>query len=195
MQFTYDISKKIVNRMIKEDIIPEEESAQYLYCFDFVSDLAGSVLFFLICGLLSGNLKLTVVFLLTLFPLKMTSGGAHASSRLMCDFISATVYIGCLVIVKNTIMIHMPIVLLIDILTAAIISIVMHAPVVPKHRKLSEKIRKKLQLFSGIVSITTGVACIVCYYYQYQDAAYMILCCIIITAINQYIGIIQRGMK
>ncbi len=51
MQLTYDISKKIVNRMIKEEVIPEEESAQYLYCFDFVSDLVGSILFFLICGI------------------------------------------------------------------------------------------------------------------------------------------------
>lgn len=93
MYITCQISRKICTVLTDNHIISPEENKFYLYCFDFVLD---NILFnasiFLIGVLLNVPLQ-SALYLITMIPVKMFAGGAHASSRMKCSMVSFSVFL------------------------------------------------------------------------------------------------------
>lgn len=85
------VAEWIVKRMQREQVIQEEDTDVYLYGVQLVLSTVLSFIIILLCGLISGQLLLSVLFLLCVVPLRMYCGGYHAKSYLKCDL----VFLGC----------------------------------------------------------------------------------------------------
>ena len=71
------LSNNLINRLSKENIIERTNESYYLYIFHFFIDFFiynGTIL---LIGILTHDTIETILFLLTLTPLKMYAGGAQ----------------------------------------------------------------------------------------------------------------------
>ena len=88
MKITETLSVKITDIFIDNHVLPFQQRAAYIYCFDFCFDLFLYNLSLLILGIFFHHGWLALVYVFTMSPLKMLAGGMHASSRGICDIIS-----------------------------------------------------------------------------------------------------------
>ena len=84
MKITETLSVKITDIFIDNHVLPFQQRAAYIYCFDFCFDLFLYNLSLLILGIFFHHGWLALVYVFTMSPLKMLAGGMHASSRGIC---------------------------------------------------------------------------------------------------------------
>ena len=80
MKITETLSVKITDIFIDNHVLPFQQRAAYIYCFDFCFDLFLYNLSLLILGIFFHHGWLALVYVFTMSPLKMLAGGMHASS-------------------------------------------------------------------------------------------------------------------
>ena len=82
------LSTKITSDLLKNGVIKKSYKESYNYCLEFFFDLILFNCSLLLIGFILHRFILSVIFVLVMVPVKMTAGGAHAPSRLMCEIIS-----------------------------------------------------------------------------------------------------------
>lgn len=75
--------------------IREEQQAVYVYGFKLLFSTLICIGSMLLLGVLAGCLKMTVVFLLYFFPIRIAAGGYHAKSYRNCFFLTNGIAIFC----------------------------------------------------------------------------------------------------
>jgi len=146
------IYSKLINYLVKNEVIQEEETIYYDFIFrKIISDFVYSCSCLLI-GLFFNLFFESLLYLLVL-TIKKVSGGTHAPTKLSCTFISyshflLTLYLSC----------HLPAAISVQtflcIFSAIIIGIL--APVDHKNKRLSsieKKTFKKICLISSAIII------------------------------------------
>ena len=185
------ITKKISDRFARslvesKQISPEYEEA-YSYCVDFVLDLLVFNLSLLLIGGLVHNFYTALVYIISLTPLKMVAGGAHANSRLMCSVISYTsfgliVFISC--IISPNLYFMIPAFLI------SVVFIVFLSPVEHKNKRFDKEGKKKLKKLSIVFSIILTIAFFVLLKLSLLKYCLTMSLCVLTIFVNQLIGLI-----
>lgn len=187
MSLAHRISIKIVNYMAENNIIPINEIDFYIYSYEFVLDLLIFNLSVIVLGFLIGGPLLALLYIITLIPTKMLSGGAHAGSRGMCSVISYAVTIAVLLAVRIPIQWNTLVFLIIFLL--CICSIIIFSPVETPNKKFSAERKKLLKKYCFFYSLFLILVYIIFLYKNFTQYIFLMTLCVIIIAVNQYIGI------
>lgn len=91
----------VARQMVKNQIISEEEAEIYDYGLQLVLTSGTTTFVILLLGLVSGQLTLTVLFMITLVGLRHYVGGYHAGTYLHCFLMSCSVYLGMILFVHT----------------------------------------------------------------------------------------------
>ena len=86
------LSNKISSDLAMKGIIDTKYEDCYSYCLEFFFDMMLFSISLILIGFLLHRLVYSIIFILVMMPIKMTAGGAHAGSRLLCDILSYSVY-------------------------------------------------------------------------------------------------------
>lgn len=84
----------LLDKMIEDDVIPEEEREVYLYGLNQGMTILQNIFVTLIIGAIFGNLIATGVFLIIYIPLRSFAGGYHAATAKRCFFYSVFLVLG-----------------------------------------------------------------------------------------------------
>ncbi len=188
------LSKKLTEQIIQYNFIPEEQKASYEYCFDFVFDLFfyNSSLFLI--GLAFDKAFLSILYIITLSPLKMLAGGYHATSRLRCSFLSYSIFMMVLFLSDKILsFISTPFLLVGYIIMNTLV--IAFSPVAPPQHHFNNVEKKKLRtlcLFYSILLLFLYIILLL----KTQTIYYTCMTlCIMIILISQVIGHIQYTKK
>lgn len=194
MNISHYISHKLCNYMVKNNIIDSEKIEFYLYCYDFVFDLIIFNASILIIGCILHVPVLALLYIITITPTKMMAGGAHASSRETCSFISYFTAIMALLVIKIPV-IYIPNQFLFIAFTCSIISIVILTPIDTPNRRLDVSKKSILKKYCIMYCLFLFILFILLYFLYFKQGVFLMTICVIIIAINQYIGIITNKLS
>ena len=181
------ISHSIVHRLSENQRINPEYTEAYQYCIEQFLDLIIFNLSLLILGVFLNRFSLAIFYIITITPIKMLAGGAHANSRGLCSFLSYSVYLGAVFLSpylpfsKQCILIMLlPVETLIFILT----------PVKHPDKDLTKEQTKrvKLALLKYIIGLTIIIGVLA--FIDKTGLLKLIILCLLIVLFNQFIGIV-----
>ncbi len=188
MYITCQISRKICTVLTDNHIISPEENKFYLYCFDFILD---NILFnasiFLIGVLLNVPLQ-SALYLITMIPVKMFAGGAHASSRMKCSMVSFSVFLMILFLTGQFAattpqgMIHL-------IFFLSIFLILYMAPVGTRNKRIPAVQRGRYKQKCLLCCLFVIAIYAILQYYKCRESYFLVSICMMAVALNQAIGI------
>lgn len=189
MYIAYQTSRKICTILTDNHVISPENNKFYLYCFEFVLDniLFNTFLFFL--GILLAVPLQAVVYIITIVPIKMFAGGAHAGSRIKCSAISLSVFLLILYITNqfaeaiSTGMIH-----LVFFLSLALI--VLMAPVDTRNKRIPVNQRRPYKKKCFFLCLFVIAIYAVLQYYKYRECYLLTAICMMAVTLNQITGIL-----
>lgn len=137
MHTTDKISQSLCEKLIKHEIITKEISAYYQYSFDFLLDFIIFHSSLIILGSFLGAPILSILFILTLTPIKMLAGGAHAWNRVSCSIISYSVFISTILSIQHKVILLKPISAIVLYLIS-IVLIILFTPVDCKNKRIPQ---------------------------------------------------------
>lgn len=188
MYITDKTSQILCNKLIKHEIISKETSAYYQYAFDFVLDLIIFNASLILLGTLLGAPFLSILYILTLTPLKMLVGGAHAWNRISCSVISYSVFTSTILLIQHNIILLEPVsaIYLYLISTALII---LFTPVDCKNKRIPQS--QRILYKKRCLIICCLLSCAFTYFVIYDclPSISLMVLCVIIVLVNQMIGI------
>ena len=82
------IGSGIASAMADADVIPEDRTAIYAYCYPYLLDKLIYILYIALLCILIRNPLSAVIILSVLLPLRSISGGVHADSQIVCSILS-----------------------------------------------------------------------------------------------------------
>jgi accessory gene regulator B len=82
------ISESLTSKLVKKEIIREEEFDLYRFGFDCFGMKAIHIISYFILGLCFHKLFEIIIFLIAFIPLRIYAGGYHAKTPVKCYFIS-----------------------------------------------------------------------------------------------------------
>lgn len=185
------ICKKIgdtfAQSMVDNNQISLEDREVYSYCVEYALDLVcfnGSLL---LMGVVLHNFLNSVIYLLTLVPLKMMADGAHANSRKMCSLISYSVFFMVLLLSQVSVGNYY---ILQFILFLLLIGVVIMTPVEHPDQSFSLRQRKRLKTIATIYScFLFGMSLFLLEFAQVKYCVTLVLCVLVVFS-NQIIGIL-----
>ncbi len=184
------LCKKITTTLVENNLIDPYLYDAYYYCFDFLLDilLFASIIIFI--GILSHNFLLSIIYLIILIPLKSIAGGAHATTPFFCGILSYTITFICIFLSKT-----LPFIPIINLIISFIICIIICilAPIEPQNKKYTIENRIKAKKICIILSIFIYLFLLIMLILKKSCFANLTMMCIIITVINQIIGLHQRN--
>lgn len=130
------ISVKVVDSLIKNDIISNDDKTLYLFAVDQLFSLLLHIVTTLIIGALFGMFLESVVFLIAYIPIRQYAGGYHAKTPTRCYIISVVLTMVSLYIIGLPIWSDYVILFVLSI-TSLIIFLL--APVEDKNKPLDDK--------------------------------------------------------
>lgn len=179
------LGRKISYTLASNNVIEPELCDAYSYCLSFAFDTFLFNISIIIAGGITHNLLLSITFILTLVPLKMLAGGAHAASPFSCTIISYAVPIFC--IAGSRLLPMIPCFNLIGCLASGIgISIL--APVSHPNKTYSSENELKAKKLCVLIVIALYIFMIFMLLFDKSNYANMITLCMLIVFINQLAG-------
>lgn len=195
MRLSDHASRKLTSFLAENDVIESSAKELYSYCFDFVLDILFFNLSVILIGCLLRKPLPALIYIITMTPMKMMAGGAHARSIEMCSVISYAVAIGSILLSSN---IHLSVrntEYELIVFFVCLISIIALAPVDTPNKRFDTLKRRRLKVCCLIYSMILAVLYMV-FYIQNITVCYSIMTiCVIIIAINQYIGICVNMLR
>lgn len=188
MYISDKLSTAICNTLLQQRMITDNEFPYYQYSLDFVLDLfifngsliALSTIFN--CSILG------IIYVLTLTPLKMLSGGAHAWNRISCSIISYAIFIISLLTIKNNLIRFRSITaILLFFFCVSVITII--SPVDCKTKRIPPDKRGYYKKRCGILSLLLALLFIFFVKQNFVPYFSMMTICVIITVTNQILGL------
>ena len=187
MILTKKISDKFAKSLVETGQIDKEFEESYSYCIDFVLDLIIYNLSLLIIGAIFHNFITALVYIISIVPLKMVAGGAHANTRGMCSIISyasfgLTILLSCL-INPNT-------VFLIVSFFVSVPLVILLSPVEHENKRFDAAGKKKLKRLSLIFSLIITVLFLLLLKFSLYKYCFTISICVMTVLVNQLIGLV-----
>lgn len=145
------IADTISTFFVERKIISEEERAASRYGIEIlISTIVGFGIIILI-GLICGKLDFAVVYLFTIIPIRMYTGGYHAKTYFTCNFVFALIFFINLVLSQYFINSSAKWILLIFTLWVYLPEI-LFAPIENMNKKISEEKKKKYKKISMVLT-------------------------------------------
>lgn len=187
MYITYQVSQKICTVLADNQVISPESSKCYLYCFDFALDhlLFNTIL--LITGTLISDFLQAAIYIITMVPPKMFAGGAHAASRIKCSVISFSVFLFVLFI-TNRMAANTPQEMINWIFFLSVFLILYMAPVDTRNKRIQVCQRGLYKQKCMVLCLFLIAIYAIIQYYMCKELYFLIAICVMITALNQIIG-------
>jgi accessory gene regulator B len=144
------IAEWCTDYLIQEKVIDPVNKQVYIYGFQLFFSTTISIMSILIIAIFTHNFFTAFLFLLIFLPLRMTANGYHAKTYLKCFFLTNTVFLIYLLMVKkfSSLLIN-PFYFFALILSSMYIYI--KAPREHPNHKLTEKNRKNNRLYAHII--------------------------------------------
>lgn len=180
------IGDEFAECMVDNGLIPLEDQESYSYCVEYALDLVvfnGSLL---ILGAMLHHFWISLIYLLSLVPLKMMAGGAHASSRKICSLLSYGVFF--IVLALSNIVVFNNYILNV-ILFSTLIGVVILTPVEHPNQSFSLAQKKRLRKFAMVYSFFLfALGMFMLKFFQLKYCVTIVLC-VLVVLVNQIIGI------
>ena len=192
MLITKKISDKFAKSLVDNSLISPEFEESYSYCIDFALDLVCFNASLLILGAIFHNFLTALVYIISLVPLKMVAGGAHANTRLACSIISyvsfgLTILLSCVLSLSNYV--------IIPIFFISLLGIVTLAPVEHENKRFEAEQKKKLKNLSIVFSNVLTIGFFALLYFGHSKYCLTMTICVVTIFINQLIGKLVLKLK
>lgn len=181
------ISIKISNYVSRYQELNNTEKEVYRYCFE---QILSKILFYLCViafGIFSRHFTTCVLFLFTFVPLRSFGGGAHASTKARCTFLSYSIsFIAISIgpVISN----YIPESLLYALYVCSILYPLLKAPVDTKNKRFTKAMQQHLRLkFLLYVLLLTSVFSLM-FILNLKSSYGMISICAMIFNISFVIG-------
>lgn len=189
MYITSQISRKICTVLTDSQIISPKDNKFYLYCFDFVLDNFFFNAVLLLLGVLLSVPLQSAIYIITIVPVKMFAGGAHASSRIKCSTVSLSIFLFILFLTDVLAAITtQKIINLIFFLS--IFLILFMAPVDTRNKRIPASQRSQYKQKCSLCCLFVIAIYAVLQYYKCRECYFLVSICMLAVALNQTIGII-----
>lgn len=192
MYISNKFSHHICDKLLEQEIIQANTYPYYQYSFDYVLDLILFHCSLLIIGFCLHAPFLSLLYILTLTPLKMFSGGAQADTQISCSVISYAIFlIGILITKHHLFALHAPISIFVFVTFSFIIFLL--SPIDCKNKKIPFEQKRTYKIRCGFI------LCLQFFAFSYFIKRNQIDCfslmtfCVIIILINQIIGMIKNS--
>lgn len=186
------LSNSISSGLSGRGLIKEEYRESYAYCLEFLFDIVLFNASLILIGFILYRTLLSVIFVLTLTPIKMVAGGAHARSRISCEILSYTVFVA-VILLPALISVNAIIEFLLSV--NLVIAIILLTPVEVSGRTAVISNRTKLRTLCIIFCTAAIIAEILFIRHGYADGTDIIFLCLSVIFINQLIGMIMLHVK
>lgn len=186
MKISNTAATHITDFFINSGTISNDDRVSYIYCFEYAIDTIIFPLTILLSGLIFNRFISALLFAVIIIPLKMSAGGAHASTRIMCSILSYSLYfvtLFCYQLLGN-----IPLTLLNICYIICCVLIMYLSPVDHKNNRLVSDAKHRLKKFCIIYIILISTVYTAFIYNDMPEFYLMINACIFIIAINQIIG-------
>ena len=150
MYISNKFSHHICDKLLEQEIIQANTYPYYQYSFDYVLDLILFHCSLLIIGFCLHAPFLSLLYILTLTPLKMFSGGAHADTQISCSVISYAIFlIGILITKHHLFALHAPISIFVFVTFSFIIFLL--SPIDCKNKKIPFEQKRTYKIRCGFI--------------------------------------------
>ncbi|MDF2882005.1 MAG: accessory regulator [Clostridiaceae bacterium] len=153
------LSDNITDFFYSNNILEEEDKEIYVYGLHLIISTVIGITLIFILGLILNRLIYSIVFLISFIPIRMYSGGYHASSYVKCNLILIVLYLTTMSVVVFTPSVY--VIGISAIMTIATVYIILKfAPVDNEKKRLTEnkkKRNKKITLFILFTFYLIGV--------------------------------------
>lgn len=187
MVISNKLSNSISSDLSERGLIKEEYRDSYAYCLEFLFDMILFNASLILIGCLMHRTLLSVIFVLTLTPIKMVAGGTHAGSRLSCEILSYAVFIAVILLPS---LISLNTLAEFFISLAVSIAVIVFTPVEVSGRSAVIANRKRLRVLCIIFCTAALIAEAMLLLNRYADCADIIFLCLAVIFINQLIGLL-----
>lgn len=176
----------ITDYFIEAGVINTKNKDSYVYCFEYAIDMILFPIALLFLGIIFNRFVASVLFCITIIPLKMIAGGAHASTRIKCSIISYALSIFILLTYNMLYVVPLTLLVICYILCSG--AIIILAPVDHKNNILPTETKHKLKKLCFLYLCILSIVYILFIYNDLPQYYLMINACIPIVAANQIIG-------
>ena len=140
---------KIVDYYIMRGAIDEEDRDVYEYSVMCIIENLVFGIFILVSGIILNAIIEGIVFIVILFLLRKSSGGAHAKTAELCSVISCITFILAVVTIKALVHVRMLYVWVACVVVGIMVFVV--SPVDSVNLRYSKVEKNKLKMFTGIL--------------------------------------------
>ena len=183
MVISYYVSTKLTNALYDLNIIEKAKIDSYLFCFEYTFDILLYNTSLIIIGALLHNTLAAILYMIIMFLLKTTAGGAHANSRITCSIFSYGLFFLILLLSHHIALIGILII---------VFSIVILAPVDHPNKRFHGKEKQSLKIACLFFIMITIIMLLIFYHYKQEQLCSIISLCLSAVLINQLIGIVNN---
>ncbi len=171
-----------------------DECARQIYCYgiEVILSNATTLLSVLLIGLLMDRLDCSVIYLIIYSSLKVTCGGYHARTQLVCWIISIMSFVATVLLTDATLTIPGGRALWIAILVLCTMYILLTPPVMNSKHPVSQKTVEKNKKISSFLILVYSISIVVLYF---VTDWYFMLNFIVLTILSVVIGKIIAERK
>ena len=171
-----------------------DERARQIYCYGIEVILSNvtTLLSVLLIGLLMDRIDCAVIYLIIYSSLKVTCGGFHARTQLVCWIISIMSFVATVLLTDATLSIPGGRALWIVILVLCTVYILLTPPVMNSNHPVSQKTVKKNKKISSFLILVYSISIVVLYF---VTDWYFMLNFMVLTILSVVIGKIIAERK
>ena len=187
MSLSKILSSKLTDRLLTYHFIEPDKRKYYEYTFDYFFDFIMYIISIIFTGCIFRVPILAILYLLLLCPLKMISGGAHASTHLSYTIISYSVCIITLLICKYC---PIPITIQISIYLLSLIISVFLTPVDHPNKRLNAQQKSRHKHIFIILSVGVSLLFVITIIFNQNPYSCLISIINFIISLNLICGVI-----
>ena len=179
----------LTSLMLKTGTIQPEEVEIYNYLLKWLFENITYFIFFVICGLVFGNILYGLILYSVIAPLRSFGGGVHAPTKLLCDIFSY----GMVVAVTGLVPIiagYTPMIIWMIIYCISAVVIIRLVPVDCPNKRLSEEQKKRLRKKCLISLLLISTAFFVLYYLNMKPYCGIIAVGSLVVSVSDILGVV-----
>lgn len=152
----------IVEKLIKLEIISRNDKEIYCYSYQYIIELLLFCSSLLLISLPMSNVTSTLIFIITVIPLRTFAGGIHAPTKQLCSILSYILFFLCIYIPYY--MLKLSYNIIFPMLITTLICICITSPQPDVHKKLTDENSHLLKKITLIISVVITILVIILYF-------------------------------
>jgi len=193
VKLTKKVSEQLTSIMVEGKLIPSKEKELYVYCFDYIFELAFVIITFVFISIILNRFLFGCIFLLIVFPLRNFGGGIHASNSTTCAYLSYIIYVITIIACPYIAIHYSNLWFCIFIVECTLIMLI--APVDTPNKRLSSVQKRTLKQRSCFFLFIIFILFLVLYYLNLRLYYGSISICGIIPTTSIILGYIKNKME